>query len=147
MRTQLGFDEVRHYPWSTWLPKIQYNLNIMISEATMPSAHELAFGQPAHTNVFPEANIEGHVIDEDAYNKSMEKKAQEEEDSEEPTELFVSGIVREPDPCNGEQPHNPYPEQSGSQQPGVSGIFLVCPICQIHTPHHQIFLQVPPSNQ
>lgn len=61
---QLGYDS-NSVPWASWLPKIQFTLNTMRSEATKKIAYELASGIRVSTNVFPEASIDGYVVYEE----------------------------------------------------------------------------------
>ena len=56
------------YPWATWLPKIQYNMNTEVAGGTKKTPYEVVFGQPSQTIIIPGARVEDCVINEEDLN-------------------------------------------------------------------------------
>ena len=39
------------YTWTSWLPKIQYNMNTVVAGGTKKTSYEVVFGQPPRTTI------------------------------------------------------------------------------------------------
>ena len=39
------------YPWASWLPKIQYNLNTEVAGGTKKTSYKVVFDQPPRTTI------------------------------------------------------------------------------------------------
>lgn len=71
------------------MPKIQYTLNTMESESTKKTAYELAFGIPASTNIFPQAEPrDGNIFSEE------ELLDIDDDDHEEPEDFWEDDLNR-----------------------------------------------------
>ena len=66
------------YPWASWLPKIQYNMNTEVAGGTNKTPYEVVFGQPPRTNILPEASVENGVINEEDLNFELNPIAEYE---------------------------------------------------------------------
>ena len=53
------------YPWASWLPKIQYNMNTEVAGGTKKTPYEVVFGQPPRTNIIPDAKAADGIINEE----------------------------------------------------------------------------------
>ena len=53
------------YPWASWLPKIQYNMNTEVAGGTKKTPYEVVFGQPPRTNIIPGAQGNDGVVNEE----------------------------------------------------------------------------------
>ena len=62
-RATLGLTD--NYPWASWLPKIQYNMNTDVAGGTKKTPYEVVFGQPPRTTIFPDAKVTDGVINEE----------------------------------------------------------------------------------
>ena len=53
------------YPWASWLPKIQYNMNTEVAGGTKKTPYEVVFGQPPRTNIIPDAKAAEGIINKE----------------------------------------------------------------------------------
>ena len=75
-RATLGLTD--DYPWASWLPKIQYNMNTEVAGGTKKTPYEVVFGQPPRTTIIPGATVDGGVINEEDLNFELNPIAQDE---------------------------------------------------------------------
>ncbi|XP_034034947.1 uncharacterized protein LOC117517923 [Thalassophryne amazonica] len=64
-RAQAGLDGAKEYPWASWLPRIQFILNNVRSEATQQTPYELVFGHSSHSDLYSGVCVDGNVINEE----------------------------------------------------------------------------------
>ncbi|XP_034033972.1 SCAN domain-containing protein 3-like isoform X2 [Thalassophryne amazonica] len=66
-RAQAGLDGAKEYPWASWLPRIQFILNNVRSEATQQTPYELVFGHSSHSDLYSGVCVDGNVIMKKTY--------------------------------------------------------------------------------
>eukprot|EP00731_Ephydatia_muelleri_P032771 Em0024g315a len=81
MAAEISASGMKTLPWSDWLPRIVYAMNIQVHDTTGASPYELVFGQKARTVIFP-TQQNAIVLEEDLADEGIDHQAfRSEEDA------------------------------------------------------------------
>ena len=59
-------------PWSTWLPRIQYGLNVTVQESIKQTPYAVVFGQQPQSSFVPGSSV--HIVDEEEIGEFVTNK-------------------------------------------------------------------------